>query len=315
MHQRKGKYHPALWLLAPLLVLALLAAPTTRTVGWVLLRLMAVGSAVGGVYVWASRRSVAELLRTRDDLTDEESACKERLDRLTQHAKQVETTLGELRNVFRRPVERLRVEQSRSGLEATLRDLRSAMARERAILYSIEATRWQRQVEPLLKELEWLGDDFEAVDPLALERWVQIRLDSVNELRPVAVRLQARLRTDTEACSFPSGQSLLRLLRHELAELELLRADLLTMRAELVAYNRPWETSQPDPEHTVQKLKALFQRIRARRDSRNRPQRESTAALLRQNRAERRPLCEGPLGAAPEITLQNGRASDGVDPV
>jgi hypothetical protein len=314
MHQRKGKYNRALWLLAPLLVLVLLSTSTTRTVGWVLFRLLAVGGAVGGVYLWASRRSMAELLRTRDDLTDEEAACKERLERLTQHSKQVENTLGELRNVFRRPLERLRVEQSRSGLEATLRDLRSAMARERAVLYSIEATRWQRQVEPLLRELEWIEDDFEAVDPLTLEQWVQTRLDRVNELRPVAVRLQARLRTDTEACGFPSGQSLLKLLRHELAELELLRADLLTMRAELVAYNRPWEASQPDPEFTVQKLKALFQRIRARRDGRLRPQRESTAALL-QSRAALRGRTEAQQDTAPEITLQNGRASDGADPL
>jgi hypothetical protein len=133
------------------------------------------------------------------------------------------------------------------------------------------------------------------------------------------MRLLARLRTDTEASTLPTGQSLLKLLRHELAELELLRADLLTLRSELVAYNRPWEASQPDPEFTVQKLKAVLQRIRARREGRLRPQRESTTALLLQNRAASgtRSRLGAAAGEAPGVTLQAGYSGspDGPDAV
>lgn len=285
--QRNGKRKRRLWgfvalgaVLAPL--------PWLGPPGWVLLRLFLVAGALVGVYFWASRRGMTELLRPKDDLSDEEAACKSRLGELKSHAEQLESTLRELRAAFRRNAERSRVENSRTELESSLREVQTAMARERAVLYSIEATRWQRQAEPLLRELDWLDHDFETADPTLLEEWVQTRLDRVNKLRPVVMRLQARVRTDTEAAAMPSGQTLLKLVRRELAELEHLRSDLLTLRSELIAYNRPWEATGPDPEYTVQKLKEVLQRIRARRETRLRPQRESTANLLRQSRAARK---------------------------
>lgn len=262
--------------------------PWLGSPGWVLLRLLLVAGALVGVYFWASRRGMSELLRPKDDLSEEEAACKSRLGDLKTHAEQLEVTLRELRAAFRRNAERNRVEGARTELESSLRDVQTAMARERAVLYSIEATRWQRQAEPLLREMDWLDDDFETADPTLLEQWVQSRLDRVNKLRPVVMRLQARVRTDTEAAAMPSGQTLLKLVRRELAELEHLRSDLLALRSELIAYNRPWEATGPDPEYTVQKLKEVLQRIRARRETRLRPQRESTANLLRQSRTTRK---------------------------
>jgi hypothetical protein len=284
--QRKGKRKWSPWWLA--LGVGLAWIPASGALGWVVLRLLLVVGALVGVYFWASRRGVAELLRPRDDLSEEEAACKGRLSDLKTHAEQLESTLRELRAAFRRNAERERVESARNSMEASLRDVQAAMARERAVLYSIEATRWQREAEPLLREMDWLDDDFETADPTLLEEWVQTRLDRVNKLRPVIMRLQARVRTDTEAAAMPAGQTLLKLVRRELAELEHLRSDLLTLRSELVAYNRPWEATAPDPEYTVQKLKELLQRIRARRETRMRPQRESTAALLRQSRSTRK---------------------------
>jgi len=269
------------------LSVGLMLIPALGPPGWVLMRVLLVAGALVGVYFWASRRGVTELLRPKDDLSEEEAACKSRLSGLKTHAEQLQSTLRELRTAFRRTSDRDRIENSRSSLEASLRDVQSAMARERAVLYSIEATRWQREAEPLLREMDWLDDDFETADPAQLEEWVQTRLDRVNKLRPVVMRLQARVRTDTEAAAMPAGQTLLQLVRRELAELEHLRADLLTLRSELVAYNRPWEATAPDPEYTVLKLKEVLQRIRARRESRIRPQRESTAALLRQCRSLR----------------------------
>lgn len=291
MQQWNGKPKWRGWWLAPLCVVLILL-PALGTLGWVLFRLLLVGGALAGVYCWASRRGVTELLRPKDDLSDEEAASKARLSQLKAHADQLESTLRELRTAFRRNQERHRVEGARNELETTLRDVQGAMARERAVLYSIEATRWQREAEPLLREMDWLDDDFETADPTLLEEWVQTRLDRVNKLRPIAMRLQARVRTDTEAAAMPSGETLLRLVRRELMELEHLRADLLTLRSELVAYNRPWEASGPDPEYTVQKLKEVLQRIRARRETRLRPQRDSAASMLRQSRAARKAPAE-----------------------
>jgi len=293
--KRKPKWRHG-WLVP--LGVGLILAPLLGTLGWVLLRVLLVASALAGVYFWASRRGVADLLRPKDDLSEEEATCKGRLSGLKAHAEQLEGTLRELRTAFRRNAERDRVESARTSLESSLRDVQSAMARERAVLYSIEATRWQREAEPLLREMDWLDDDFETADPTLLEEWVQTRLDRVNKLRPVVMRLQARVRTDTEAAAMPAGQTLLKLVRKELTELEHLRSDLLTLRSELVAYNRPWEAEGPDPEYTVQKLKEVLQRIRARRETRMRPQRESTVALLRQSRFTR--------NAPEETTLQVG---------
>ncbi|MCC2672407.1 MAG: hypothetical protein K0Q72_4879, partial [Armatimonadetes bacterium] len=49
MQHRNGNSNRYLWLLAPLLVLILLSTPSLRVVGWVVLRLLIVGGAVGGV--------------------------------------------------------------------------------------------------------------------------------------------------------------------------------------------------------------------------------------------------------------------------
>lgn len=292
MQQRNGSPKWRFWWLAPLCLLLILI-PFLGVAGWVLFRMLLVGGALVGVYFWASRRGVAELLRPKDELSEEEAACKSRLAQLKAHAEQCESTLRELRAAFRRNSERARTEGARTELEATLRDVQQAMARERAVLYSIEASRWQREAEPLLREMDWLNTDFETTDAHLLEEWVQARLDQVNKLRPVAMRLQARVRTDTEAAAIPSGETLLRLVRRELTELEHLRSDLLTLRSELVAYNRPDEANGPDPEYTVQKLKEVLQRIRARRETRLRPKREeTTAALLRQSRGARKTTSE-----------------------
>jgi hypothetical protein len=296
MQQRNGRPKWRYGGLA-LLCVVLLVIPFSGPLGWVLFRMLLVTGALVGVYCWASRRGVTELLRPRDELSDEEAACKARLSQLKAHAEQCESTLRELRSAFRRNAERNRVEGARGELEATLREVQQAMARERAVLYSIEASRWQRKAEPLLREMDWLNTDFETADANLLEEWVQARLDRVNKLRPGAMGLQARVRTDTEAAAMPAGETLLRLVRRELTELEHLRSDLLTLRSELVAYNRPDEANGPDPEYTVQKLKELLQRIRARRETRLRPQREeSTAALLRQSRSARKATAdEAPL--------------------
>lgn len=291
-----------------LLGAVLLLLPLSGSLGWVLFRMLLVAAALAAVYFWASRRGVAELLRPRDELSDEEAACKARLSQLKAHAEQCESTLRELRSAFRRNAERSRTERARSELEATLRDVQQAMARERAVLYSIEASRWQREAEPLLREMDWLNTDFETADASLLEEWVQARLDRVNKLRPVAMRLQARVRTDTEAAAMPAGETLQRLVRRELIELEHLRSDLLTLRSELVAYNRPEDAAGPDPEYTVQKLKEVLQRIRARRETRLHPQREeSTAALLRQSRSARK-------ATADETPLYVGNTACPSDP-
>lgn len=273
------------WLILPLGVLLLLCTPSLRAAGYVCLRLLVVGGIAMAVSAGFTRRS-ASPLRLRDDLSDEEATCRCRLDSLKRQVSDVEAAMREVRSEFRRSSEQSRVEGARTALEERLGELKSAMARERAVLYSVDATRWQRRIEPLLRELEWLETDFEAADAFLLEEWVQARLDRLNRLRPVGMRLQARLRTDSEAVALPAGQVLVALLRRELAQVEHARCDLLILRAELMACNRPWESSQPDPEFLVHRLKQLLQRIRARRDERARPH-ESASAALRRTRASR----------------------------
>ncbi|MGV3723032.1 MAG: hypothetical protein ACO1SX_19200 [Actinomycetota bacterium] len=266
------------WLILPLGVLLLLCTPSLRAAGYVCLRLFLVGGIVIAVSAGFTRRG-ASLHRLRDDLSDEEATCHRRLDSLKRQVSDVEAATREVRSEFRRSAERSRVEGARTALEERLRELKSAMARERAVLYSVDATRWQRRIEPLLRELEWLESDFEAADALLLEEWVQARLDRLNGLRPAGMRLQARLHTDSEAAALPAGKTMVALLRRELAEMEQARCDLLILRAELMACNRPWESAQPDPEFLVHRLKQVLHRIRTRRDERSRPQEPASVAL------------------------------------
>lgn len=268
MQDRDRKLKSLAWLLAPLVVLLLLSTPALRAVGLVSLRLLLLGGVILLLASCLSGLGVAELLRLRDDLSDEDAACRERLARLAHQLEQVETAICQLRNGFRREQERAQGERSRAALEQRLRELKDAIARERAVLYSIAATRWQRRAEPLMRELTLFADDLDPADAEFLEPWVRSRLNRLNALRPVGMRLLARLRADSEALALSAGRTLADVLQRELAELEHLRAALLTLRNELVAWNRPREAAEPDPELLAQRLNSAIGKFRRRREQR-----------------------------------------------
>lgn len=264
MQCRSRYWRSAGWLLLPLGMALLLGAPRLQRAGLVSLRLLAVGGLVAVLSAGLTRR-ISGLRFQRDDLSGEEAAARRRLEVLGRSLIAVEAAAREVRCECRRAFERDRLEGELCALEGRTRELTAAMARERAVLYTVEFGRWRRRLAPLLRELPWLEADFQAADAPRLEAWVQARLDRVNRLRPEGLRLLARLRADSDASSLQCARVMLVLLRDELAELERGRRHLLVLRAELIACSRPWEAAQPDPELLLRRLKLALGRLRGRR--------------------------------------------------
>jgi hypothetical protein len=195
---------------------------------------------------------------TRDALHEEETACKQRLGELRARAEQIEVTLRDLRDLDLPPSDTTRAEWADVELMETLQDVRRGMARERAALFSLEATRWLGQIEPLVRQTGEL-------DARAVADWT----GRIVAIRAQGVEILARLRMDLEAVGTPSGRTAETLIRESLEELDLLRAELLARRAKLLGAATAEELDAVESDAALDRLRTTLEHARARREVRS----------------------------------------------
>jgi hypothetical protein len=223
--------------LAPLTVLVCLILPPWSA--WTALALSGVAAACVTAGAW---QAGSFLRRRRDPGYAEEAAARKRLTALRTRVDQIEVTLRDLRSLQFGPHETIRARWAEVDLDEALRPLRRAMARERALLFSLEAARWIYRVEPLLLEIGRLNEPGGAAP---------VR-DRLYRLRDQGAELLARLQSDSAAGASSLGTAVLALLRQALEELERLE-------------QAPAASREPvaDAEGALGRLRDLAERLRA----------------------------------------------------
>lgn len=247
---RAGVHVLVWWLTAPaVLVCAGLILPQWSA--WAALALVGVVTALGTAGLW----QVGSFLCSRvDPFLAEELAARRRLTSLRSQVEQIELTLRDLRSLRLGPLETIRARWAEVDLDEALRPLRRAMARERALLLSLDAARWINRAQPLLAEIS--RRDEQHVTGRLFER--------LQDLREAGAGILARLRLDTEAASCSLGAAVSELLAQALTELERVAREPGCGPGRFPAWEA-WHGTGADPGHTVERLKHMIEQLRARR--------------------------------------------------
>jgi hypothetical protein len=188
-------------------VVAVMGWPLLRLVGPVLLRIAApLLLLFGGI--WLAAKAGLFHRWVGDEWTEDEVGSRRRLADLQHRSDQVRLTIRELRALRLTTEEAVRAEWAEVDLDEALASLQRAMARERALLFSIEAARWVEQVEPLLA-----GPDVPAAEagPCRPRR---------RALRSQGMDLRARLRSDRDILALDLGNSTAALVDEMLARMD-----------------------------------------------------------------------------------------------
>lgn len=297
MHGNAKLKTAAVWLfLAPLLVGLLGETPLLSLAGWVfwrmlpcLLLLAAVSSIVRMASLVAAPPAEAAL---KDGFEQEECLRRRRLGDLRARAAQMEDALADLRTATMSADQTARAQLAEGELAETLDRIRVEMAAERGGLLLLDTIRWFSQLDPLLRDLNRLEEH-------RIRHWLT-RLPSI---QTQGWRLMSRLEEDSEAVSSRSGGAAHLLLAEALSEIDSLKGDLVTSRAESLARGgkrllaaggpmppgsleerTPVLGSNVPQDHALLLIKMRLQRARAERE---------VTGWLAENRAEARALPAG----------------------
>lgn len=253
------------WWMVIVVALAMMEVPALLLAGLVRLAegfpiwLLLVGSVGAGMWICGSRIDLLSLSRpAEDEMAEEERVRRTRLASLRHEAEQMEVTLRDLRALRLPEQETTRARWAEIDLENALDNTRRAMAEERAALIQVEAVRWLSELEPLLKEIDRLSEE-------GIRQW----LARLAAHRSRGIDIHGRLRADREASELPSALATSDLLTESLTELDAIRGDLLTRRAEFLAHRAspPCRTGAEHP--SVERMQELLARARARREVRS----------------------------------------------
>jgi hypothetical protein len=217
--QQRPRIRLLWWCLAPLGVLLVAESPLVL----VLARLIPLLMLLAGCYCIA--RLAAAALAPRAPLhpgesLDEAQAHRHRLARLAAQTAEMEACLAEARRLQEAGSLPARGAAAISELTRSLALLRQEAAAERAAGVLTEALHWFAQLEPLLSRLDTL-------DEAAIRAW-SVRLPAH---RAAGEKLLCRLRADQDAAATALGVSTRDLLEATLQELDLVRAELVTVLA------------------------------------------------------------------------------------
>jgi hypothetical protein len=243
------------WWLIPALILLVLGMPFLGLFAGALLRLLLLSLLIGGSACVVRQWVMAACPCRVDQLAEEESVCRKHLAALRSRAEQMEVTLRDLRSLSLSPGDSIRARWAEVDLEKALAGAGQEMAGERARLFSVEVTRWLGQVDPLVRGLA-------GFDEPAICHW----LNRLQSIRGQGVEILVRFRSDAEAAAVPLGVSTLGLTEEALQELNALRADLLTRRAELLARSPVRDLPRRDPEASLRHIRTVLYEARARRE-------------------------------------------------
>ena len=213
------------WCLAPLLLALLAETPLLSLAGWVfwrvlpcLLLLAAVSSIVRMASLVAAPPADAAL---KDGFEQEECLRRRRLGELRARAGQMEDALTDLRAAKLTDHQSARAQLAETELAEALARVRAEMAAERGGLLLLDTIRWFSQLDPLLRDLNRLEEH-------RIRHWLT-RLPSI---QTQGWRLMSRVEEDAEAVESRSGGTAHRLLAEALSEIDSLKGDLVTARAE-----------------------------------------------------------------------------------
>jgi len=271
------------WWLAPIMLLIFLEPPVLRVIGWILFEFLTPLVLLVGGAACITRMALMAVAppqrRLQDEFADEEAARKSRIAALRSRAEKMDVTLRDLRELSLVPEQETRARWAEVDLEAALKQTRQEIAGERGSLFLLEAIRWFGQIEPLLRDLHRMD-----------EANIGVWLGRLANIRAQGVGILSRLRADLDAVEQQPGGSAEKLLGEALVEIDALRADLVTRRAELLAGNtlrRPERPRldalrelapghEPRPEidsslalDSLHHLRARLCRVRAQREVRS----------------------------------------------
>jgi hypothetical protein len=253
----KSGVSPLLWWSVLICVIAILGWPLLRVAGVILFRVMLPAALLfGGVWL-AAQGGLFRGWGRRDEWSDEEAASRKRLADLEDRTDKVRLTLRELRALNYAAGDAPRAEWAQVDLDDSLRDLRRAMGRERAVLFSLDAARWMNRLEPLLQELDLLH----APDT---RQWLRRLYD----VRDQGLDILVRLRADRDARELSLGASTGGLIEEALGEIDCLLASLMQRRAVWVHQEAVAAEATADPDATLAQLKDALSRVRTRRQVR-----------------------------------------------
>jgi hypothetical protein len=207
-----------------------------------------------GIVLVAVWKSGVWLLITRpaDPLSREQRANGRRHERLRRQSIDLERSLREVKIYYRHPRQAEILAESVRRLEAGLDRLNAAMARERAVGYSLLLERWLDRTEELFRDAYRWETETAGADLWSLQGRIRDLLERVHDLRPEGRQLILRIDRDPRAGELPLATETRELVRKTLAVLEVLRADLLAARGELEAESGLEEQRVSDPEATLQ---------------------------------------------------------------
>jgi hypothetical protein len=246
---------PGRWLL--LIALLLLVVPVIRLLAATLLGLPAL-LLVGGVIWWLVQR--APVRWGEDPLDRDVRGARRRLRYLTRQSTEMAVQLQEVRRVTR--LQPGRPEEVAASF--VLERVRELMARERAVLLSVDTARWLAHVDALFFELEQMDL---AQTILGIRAWC----GRLSALAAAGASLQRRLQADLEVTRMPVGLQMFQVTSRVTAALATLRAELLCRHADLLTRLYPDEFfEEGDPEQTLQRLRGRLRRARHRRWTRAR---------------------------------------------
>lgn len=294
MHENAKLRTAAIWgCLAPLMVVLLFEAPLFGLVFWRLLPCLLLVAAVSSIVRMASLVAAPPSeAALKDSFEQEECLRRRRLGELRARASQMEDGLNDLRAATLNGDQTARAQLAETELAEALGRVRFEMASERGGLLLLDTIRWFSQLDPLLRDLHRLEEH-------RIRHWLT-RLPSV---QTQGWRLMARLEEDSEAVESRSGGAAHRLLAEALSEIDSLKGDLVTSRAESLARGarRLLATSEPFPheakderthvlgenppqDHALLLIRMRLQRARAERE---------VTGWIAENRAEARALPAG----------------------
>jgi hypothetical protein len=278
-------------------MLALLAeTPLLSLVGWLFWRLLpclllvaAVSSIVRMAALVAAPPAEASL---RDGFEQEECLRRRRLGELRARSAQMEDALTDLRAANLTEHQSARAQLAETELAEALGRVRTEMASERGGLLLLDTMRWFSQLDPLLRDLNRLEEH-------RIRHW----LTRLPAIQTQGGRLMSRMDEDQEAVESRSGDAAHRLLAEALTEIDAMRGDLVTARAELLTRGakrllstngfRPPNVPElhaavpgagPQHDHALLLIRTQLQRARAERE---------VTGWMAENRAETRALPAG----------------------